>query len=96
MSMLFLVQIDLSKADVACFEDYEAKVLPQLGQYGGRLEMRVRSVDGQNETHLVYFPDAVAREKFLFDPIRKAARFDWERCGAVSSVSEVASVFLHD
>jgi uncharacterized protein (DUF1330 family) len=94
--MHFLIQVDLSQADVTCFERYEAKVLPQLDHYGGRLEMRVRSVDGQHETHLIYFPDAAAREKFLSDPIREAARSDWESCGAVSTISEVAPIFPHD
>ena len=87
-----LVTIDLSNADVPVFEAYEASVLSLLDKHGGRLEMRVRSLDGRSETHLLFFPDAQAFENFRADPIRVAAQDDWQRCGAKSVVTEVETL----
>ena len=87
-----LVTIDLSDADVPIFEAYEAKVLSLLDKYGGRLEMRVRSLDGRSETHLLFFPSAQAFENYRADPIRVAAQDDWRRCGAKSVVAEVEAL----
>jgi uncharacterized protein (DUF1330 family) len=87
-----LVTIDLTDADLALFETYEATVLPLLEKHGGRLEMRVRSLDGRCETHLVYFPDARCAEDYRSDPIRVVALGEWERCGAKSVVAEVEQV----
>ena len=56
--MRLLVTIDLTRADLGLFESYEAKVLPLVAKYGGRHELRVRSLDASSETHLLYFPDA--------------------------------------
>jgi hypothetical protein len=90
--MKLLVTIDLANADLALFESYEANVLPLLPKHGARLEARVRTRDGLRETHLLYFPSPEAREGYLADPARLALRPDWERCGAVSSVSEVDDI----
>ncbi|MDB5460186.1 MAG: hypothetical protein JWO72_1927 [Caulobacteraceae bacterium] len=87
-----LVTIDLAGADLAMFEAYEAKVLPLLEKYGARLEMRVRSVDGQCETHLLFFPDAQSVEGYRSDPNRVAVLTEWERSGAKSSIVEVERV----
>jgi len=87
-----LVTIDLSDADVPIFEAYEAKVLPLLAKYGGQLEMRVRSLDGCSEIHLLLFPNAQAFENYSADPIRVAAQDDWRRCGAKSVVTEVEAL----
>lgn len=84
-----LVTIDLSDADVPVFDAYEATVLSLLDKHGGRLEMRVRSLDGCSETHLLFFPSAQAFENYRADPIRVAAQDDWQRCGAKSVVTEV-------
>jgi len=84
-----LVTIDLSDADVPIFEAYEATVLSLLDKHGGRLELRVRSLDGRTETHLLFFPSAQAFDKYRADPIRVAAQDDWQRCRAKSVVTEV-------
>jgi uncharacterized protein (DUF1330 family) len=39
--MLILVQIDISVADVALYDAYEAKVLALLENYGAKLEERL-------------------------------------------------------
>lgn len=87
-----LVTIDLSDADIPIFEAYEGTVLPLLDKHGGRLEMRVRSLDGRSETHLLYFPSAQAFDNYRADPIRVAAQDDWQRCGARSVVVEVEAL----
>lgn len=80
--MLLLVAIDLSGADLAAFDHYEAQVLPMLAQHGGRLKLRVRAIDQRSETHLLYFPDESGCQAFLGDPARHALRPDWDACGA--------------
>jgi hypothetical protein len=87
--MLLLVTIDLARADLALFERYEVDVLDLLPKYNGRLEMRVRALNGQSETHLLFFPDEAAFESFRSDPKRLALSADWERCGARSVVQPV-------
>jgi uncharacterized protein (DUF1330 family) len=87
-----LVTIDLAGADLERFEAYEAKVLPLVETHGGRLEMRVRSLDGGRETHLLFFPDAQAFERYRSDPKRVAVQSEWEQCGAKSVAVEVEEV----
>jgi uncharacterized protein (DUF1330 family) len=87
--MHFLVTIDLSAADLAAFDHYEAQVVPLLAQYGAEMEVRVRSLDRQSETHLLHFPDDAAHRAFLADPTRQAMRPILERSGATSTVIEV-------
>jgi uncharacterized protein (DUF1330 family) len=87
-----LVTIDLTSADVSAFEAYERKVLALLADHGGRLEFRVRSVDGTSETHLLQFPDAGAYDAYRADPRRQALQDEWGRCGATSSAVDVEPV----
>jgi hypothetical protein len=90
--LLRLVTIDLTAADLDAFERYEARVLDLVPKHGGRLEMRVRALDGRTETHLLYFPDNAAFEGYRADPGRLALSGDWERCGARSTVQLVERV----
>jgi hypothetical protein len=89
-----LVTIDLANADIAAFESYEAKVLSLVGGHGGRLELRVRAVDGTSETHLLHFPDAAAYEAYRADPRRQALQDEWRSCGATTSAVEVELIPL--
>ena len=90
--MLRLVTIDLSNADMAAFERYENAVLAVAPHHGGRLELRVRSLDGRTETHLLHFPDADAFEAYRNDSARLALSADWEACGASSVVQIVERI----
>lgn len=90
--MLRFVTIDLTSADLQRFEAYEALVLPLIEKYGGRVEARVRSVDGASETHLIFYPDQAAYDAYLSDPVRQAARSEWEQCGAVAISVEVRRI----
>jgi uncharacterized protein (DUF1330 family) len=87
--MLILVQIDISAADVAMYDAYEAKVLGLLENYGAKLEERLRSADARSEVHLRYFPDVEALNAFRADPARAAIQDMWVQCGASSALTEV-------
>lgn len=87
-----LVMIDLTNADMAIFEAYEAKVIPRLEEYGGSLETRVRSLDETLETHLLYFPNPQSFNDYLSDPVRLALASEWAQCGASSQIIEVEKV----
>ena len=90
--MLRLVTIDLSRADLDVFERYEARVLALLPKHRGRLELRVRALDGQTETHLLYFPDEQSFDAFRSDPARLALANEWTRCRALSTVQPVKRI----
>jgi hypothetical protein len=90
--LLRLVTIDLSQADLHVFERYEASVLALLPKHRGRLELRVRALDGQTETHLLYFPDEQAFDAFRSDPARLVLADEWKRCGALSTVQLVERI----
>ena len=90
--MLLMVRIDLSDADVALFDAYEARVLPLLERHGARLETRVRAIDGTGEFHLLHFPDADAFAAYRADPERTAAQPLWVQCRARSELVEVARI----
>lgn len=87
-----LVVIDLSCADTDLFESYERKVMPLLSKYGGQLELSVRSVDGQAETHVLYFPDVKRFEDFLSDPRRTALKDELKLTGVKSTITDVEQV----
>jgi uncharacterized protein (DUF1330 family) len=91
-SLLRLVTIDLSDADLEIFERYESEVLSLVPKYGGRLEMRVRTVDGRKETHLLYFPDEAAFEGYRSDPARLALSSLWEQSRARSVAELVRTI----
>ncbi len=90
--MLLMVQIDLSNADLAMFEEYKTQVLALLDKYGARLEERLRSIDGASETHLLYFPDDSAFGAFRADPDRAAMQDRWIASGASSNAIQVERI----
>lgn len=90
--MLILVEIDLSKAELDLFEQYERSVLPLLANHGGTLLERLRSIDGSNETHLIQFTDASRLEAFKADPTRKELQALWASCGATATLKEVVRI----
>jgi uncharacterized protein (DUF1330 family) len=90
--MQILVTLDLTKADMTLFEAYEAKVLALLPRHGARLDLRVRSLDGLSEVHLIRFPDAAAFEAYRFDPDRIAEAETWTKSRVRAVFTEVADV----
>ena len=84
-----LVTIDLSAADLGLFQAYKATVLALLPRHRAKLEVRVRTIGGFGETHLLNFPDEASYQAYLADPVRLAARPIWERSGAAATSEEV-------
>lgn len=72
--LTLLMVADMPAEDVASFQSYEAKVLPLLAAYGGRLERRLRSTDQTFEAHLISFAEDAGYQAFLADPDRDQAR----------------------
>jgi hypothetical protein len=87
--MRWLVTIDLRGCRLDIFDIYESAVLPLVEEHGGRIEMRVRALDGASEAHLLFFPDERCFERFLCDPVRVAAREQWGLSGANATRVEV-------
>jgi uncharacterized protein (DUF1330 family) len=87
--VLILGTYDLSNADIALFEQYEAAVLPLLARHGGSLLQRVRSLDAVFELHLIEFDSEAGFESYRSDPQREATRVLFERSGAESTITPV-------
>ncbi|WP_062770887.1 hypothetical protein [Sphingopyxis terrae] len=92
--MLILVQLDISKAEMDAFDEYETQVLALLGNHGGKILERLRSIDGKSEIHLLHFSDPNALETFRSDPDRTALQELWLKSGASSSLTEVRRLSL--
>lgn len=90
--MLILVQLDISEAEMALFDDYEAQLTSLLGRHGGKLLERLRSTNEKSEVHLLYFPDAEALDAFRAVLARAALQELWLKCGSSSSLTEVRRV----
>ena len=88
----FLVQIDLTEADLPAFEAYERAVLALMPDHGGGIERRLRNVDGAIETHLLAFSSAEAFEAYLNDPRRTALAPAWQACRAKAQRWEVREI----
>lgn len=58
---------------LAAFDAYESAVLPLLADHGGRLDRRLRSLDGRTEAHLVHFDTATGLDSYRADPRRADA-----------------------
>lgn len=80
--MLVVVRIDLSDADLAAFERYEAEVLPLVAEHGGRLERRLRGA--AVELHILNFPSQETFHAYLGDPRREAFQALWAQSGAAA------------
>lgn len=89
---LVLVTLTIPPSGLAAFEAYEAAVLPLLARHGAQLEARVRSKDGTEETHLLWFPDSAAYDAYMADEDRAAAAPLLAESGASASVKEVESL----
>ncbi len=72
--MLIAMIADVDGDSIERFRSYEELVLPLLAKHGGRLERRVRSVDGMTEIHLIAFDGEAGYRAYVDDPVRLAAR----------------------
>lgn len=90
--MRLLAHFDLTEADVPLFRAYEALVLPYLADHGGRMERRLRSLDGLLEVHLLHFATPEGVQAYLDDPRRQDSTELWLRSGAKATVIQVEDV----
>lgn len=65
---------DVEPASLERFRAYEELVLPLLARHGGRLERRLRSLDGTSEIHLIAFDSHDGYNAYIADPDRLSAR----------------------
>ncbi|MBM0226998.1 MULTISPECIES: GNAT family N-acetyltransferase [Micromonospora] len=71
---------------------YEDTVLALLGRHDGRLERRLRTVDGRSEVHVIRFATRAGYGSFLADPERAAQRAVLGDAAPVTRVLEVRDV----
>jgi hypothetical protein len=88
----YLLVARLPAEGVAAFAEYERRVLPLLGDHGGRLSRRLRSADGLVEAHLVDFPSAAAFASYRDDPRRAPDRGLLEESGSAIELLELYEV----
>jgi hypothetical protein len=70
MSVQFLLEIDLSGADIELFDRYEDVALRLFAEHGGVVLARVRDVGELREWHLLGVPNRASWEAFRSDPRR--------------------------
>jgi hypothetical protein len=92
VSALKLVLIARIPAEgVSDYQEYEAGVLPLLGEHEGKLERRLRDSDGQLEVHVIGFASRKAFKAYMDDPQRTALKRLLIASGARTELHE-----LHD
>jgi uncharacterized protein (DUF1330 family) len=95
MALTLCVQLWAVPGHEGLLTTYEDEVLSLLGEHGGRLLHRVRSVeagDGPYEVQLIELPDQVALDAFMADPRRLAAAPIRDRSVARTEVLRVTPV----
>jgi hypothetical protein len=92
MRLTLLLLARLPAGRLADFDAYEARVLPLLAEHGGRLERRLRAVDGSLEAHVVSFPGEAELAAYRADPRRAAAAPLLVASGAAVELLEVLDV----
>ena len=90
---MILVQIVRIPAEgVATFQRYESLVLPLMPNYGGVVERRLRSADGQTELHVMSFPSRPALDAYIADPDRARHQPLRVVSGAIAELLEMTDV----
>jgi hypothetical protein len=91
-SMLLVQIVRVPEAGIDGFRQFEATVLPLLGDYDGALERRLRTLDGGTEIHIVSFPSPDALDAYRLDPRRRERIHLLQESQAASEVLEVIDV----
>lgn len=79
-------------AGVSAFQDYEARVLPILADYGGDLQRRLRNGDGTTELHILTFPSPEHLARFRTDSRRSQAAPLLASSGATTELLQLYDV----
>ncbi|MGH3862570.1 hypothetical protein [Actinokineospora sp.] len=88
----YVVVARIPEGGLGAFLAYESTVLPLLSDHGGRLDRRVRSLDGRTEVHLLSFADDTGLTTYRADPRRAAAAHLPAASGATVELLPVAEV----
>ncbi len=90
--LTLVVVADVAPDAVETFRRYEARVLPLLTRYGGRLERRLRTADGLTEVHVVSFAERTGHDGYVADPERAVASALLAGAAVSSRVLEAADM----
>ena len=89
---LWVVDIDLSRADHTAFDGYEAQVLALLPRFGGRMERRLRTDDSSREFHILHFADDAGFAAFLASPQRADLHAAGPETGTTATIHRVSEI----
>jgi hypothetical protein len=90
--LLLAVVVEMRAGAVADGQRYEDAVLNLLSRHGGRLERRLRSIDGAIEVQIIRFTSPTGLNTFMADPERLALRATTGDDAPVARVVEVHDV----
>lgn len=77
---------------IAAFQEYEASVLPLLGDHNGELLHRYRNAEGTMEMHIVRFEVVKDFDMYRTSEIHKKFAALLEKSGASVTVHEVSDI----
>ena len=88
----FVLTARIPADGVDFFRAYEDAVLPLLPDFNGRLERRLRNLDGTIETHIVSFASDADFQNYRNDPRRTAQAWLLEKSSAKVELLPMADV----
>jgi hypothetical protein len=94
--LLLAVVVEMRDHAVADGQSYEDAVLTLLTRHGGRLERRLRSIDGVTEVQIIRFNSPAGLDAFMIDPERLALRAAVGDSAPAARVVEVRDVAATD
>lgn len=86
----------IPEGGLEAFLAYESTVLPLLSDHGGRIDRRLRSLDGRTEVHLLSFADDAGLSPYRADPRRAAAAHLLAASGATVELVAVVEVAVDE
>jgi hypothetical protein len=89
----FVLIVRIPAEGVEDFRAYEDAVLPLLPEFNGRLERRLRNLDGTRETHIVSFASDAGFQNYRNEPRRTAQAWLLERSAATLELLSMTDVF---
>jgi hypothetical protein len=88
----FVLIARIPREGIEDFRAYEDAILPQLSEFNGRLERRLRNPDGTVEVHIVSFASDADFQNYRNDPRRMAQAWLLERSSAKLELLPITNV----
>ena len=88
----FVLIVRIPTGGIEDFRAYEDAVLPFLPEFNGRLERRLRNLDGTIEVHIVSFASDADFQNYRNDPRRRAQAWLLEKSSAKLELLPMANV----